>query len=595
MNKKNDVKPDNLVSILQESIVVNSQRPWLGTKNNATGEYEWITYGEMGRRIDNTRAGLASIGIGKGDTVAVLSNNSVEWAVLCYATYGCGARFVPMYAAELPQIWKYIIKDSGTRALFVADDEVYREVSSWPEEIDTLQGVYQIYGTATDSLSYLEKKGAEHPVKPVLPGKDDIAGLIYTSGTTGDPKGVMLSHGNITSNVHDLIEGMHMLDHSYRSLAIIPWAHGYGQTVELHTVMSIGGACGFAEAPTTVLDDLQKVRPSILFAVPRVYSRVYDGVVAKMKNDGGLAESLFSMGLVSAEKKREGKGGFWNNLKYKVADKIVFSKIREKFGGNLIYSFSSGSKLNAKIGNFFLDIGVPVFEAWGMTELAPTGTLNVPYAFKIGSVGKPLNSVRVKIDTSVLDEEGKEGELIVYGPNVMKGYNNKPEATAAVFTDDGGLRSGDRAYIDEEGYVFITGRIKEQFKLENGKFVIPGALEEEICLLPEIEQAMIFGLDRPYTVALLFPDFVVMENIAKEKGWPTAPEEMIKHPELQAYLESLVTDHLTGKFGGYEIPRKYLFLSEGFTVENEMMTPVLKLKRRKVVAAYESDIEALYD
>lgn len=387
MNKKS--KPDNLVEILQNSVSVNSHRPWLGSKNIETGEYDWVTYGEMGRRIDNMRAGLAQIGVGKGDTVAVLTNNSVEWAVLCYATYGCGARFVPMYAAELPQIWKYIIKDSGTKALFVADDEIYNEVSSWPEEIDVLQGVYRIYGDGEDGMAHLEKKGAENPVDPHYPDKDDIAGLIYTSGTTGDPKGVMLSHENLTSNVHDLTEGMHMLNNSYRSLAIIPWAHGYGQTVELHTLMRIGGSCGFAEAPTTVVDDLQKVKPSILFAVPRVYSRVYDGVVAKMNNDGGLAKSLFDMGLKSAEKKRNGSGGLWNNIKYKVADKIVFSKIRGKFGGNLEFSFSSGSKLNAKIGDFFHDIGVPVFEAWGMTELAPTGSCNYPYAYKIGSAGRP--------------------------------------------------------------------------------------------------------------------------------------------------------------------------------------------------------------
>ncbi len=593
MEKK--TRPDNLVEIFEESVARFGENPWLGTKDKAAGQYQWITYSEMGKRIDNMRGGLAELGVGKGDTVAVLMNNSVEWAILSYATYSRGARFVPMYAAELPQIWKYIIEDSATKALFVADEEVYEQVKNWPAEIETLQTVCRIYGDGKDSMSYLEEKGAQSPVVAVYPDIDDIAGLIYTSGTTGDPKGVMLSHGNLTSNIHDLLEGMHMLDENYRSLAVVPWAHGYGQTVELHSMMCIGASCGFAEAPATVLEDLQLVKPSIIFMVPRVYSKVYDGVLAKMNEDGGLAKALFDMGRKSAEKKRSGATSLWNNVKYKIADRIVFSKIRNKFGGNLQFSFSSGSKLNAKIGDFFHDIGVPVFEAWGMTELAPTGSMNVPYACKIGSAGKPLNSVTVKIDTSVLDEDTDEGELIVYGPNVMKGYNNKPEATAAVFTKDGGLRSGDRAYIDEEGYIYITGRIKEQFKLENSKFVIPGSLEEEICLLPEVEQAMIYGLNRPYTVALIYPDVMVMEKVCRDHGWPTSITEIVEHQEVKAYLERKIAEHLSGNFGNYEIPKKFIFLTEGFTVENEMMTPVLKLKRRMVMARYEGDIEALYN
>jgi len=589
-------KPDNLIDMLENSLEKHADREWLGTKNGKG--YNWVTYGEMGERINNLRGGLASIGVEKGDTVAVLCNNSVEWAVICYAANGRGARFVPMYAAELPQIWKYIVDDSNTKILFVAEDEVYEQVKNWPNEIEGLEKVCKIYGSGEGSMTAPEETGKASPVETVRPGPDDIAGLIYTSGTTGDPKGVKLSHGNFTSNIHDLLKGMHMLDGSYRSLAIIPWAHGYGQNVELHAMMSQGASCGFAEAPTTVVEDLQLVKPTILFGVPRIFSKVYDSIQAKMDDDGGLAKALFDMGINSAAKKKElakkGKSSFMTNFKLKIADKIVFSKIRDKFGGRLEFSFSSGSKLNATIGDFFFDIGIPIFEAWGMTELAPTGTLNTPEAYKIGSVGKALDSVTVKIDKSVLDDGGDEGELIVYGPNVMKGYNNKPEATRAVFTDDGGLRSGDRAYIDEDGFIFITGRIKDQFKLENGKFVIPGALEEEITLLPYVEQAMIHGLNEPYTVCLVAPDFVVMEKYAKEHGLPTDPEEMVKNREIISFLEDKIVEHLSGKFGKYEIPKKFVILKEGFTVENEMMTPVLKLKRRIVEKTYENEISSLY-
>ncbi len=592
-------KPDNLVEMFEETIARHGSRQWLGEKNSKKDGYNWITYDEGAERVNACRAGLALLGVDKGDAVGIIDNNSVAWAVTCYATYGRGARFVPMYKAELEKIWRYIIIDSAIKVLFVADRDILAVISPWKDEIDTLEHVFLIEGEGEGTMHELESRGREKPVTPVYPGPDDIAGLIYTSGTTGDPKGVLLSHGNFSSNVHAVVKRYPFLGTETRTLSFLPWAHSYGQTAELNTIMRVGGSAGFAENATTIVDDLALVKPTMLVSVPRIFNRVYDGLNAKMNEDGGLAKFLFDMGVKSAAKKRrladDGKSSLGVNLKLAIADKIVFSKIREKFGGRMECAVSSSAALSPHITEFFFDIGIPVYEAWGMTEISPGGAMNAPDAYKIGSCGKALDKVRLVIDRSNIGEESRDGELIVYGPNVMKGYHNKPEATADTLTVDGGLRTGDRAFVDDDGYLFITGRIKEQFKLENGKFVYPAAIEEEIKLIPYVEHAMIYGLNRAYNICLIYPDFDVLGKFAAEKGLPMEPAEMVKERSVRDLVEGAIADQLKGKFGTYEMPRRFLLLSEGFTVENGMLTQTLKLKRREVLKKYQEAIDRLYE
>ncbi len=591
-------KPDNLVEMFEESIAKHVNNLWMGTKRG--GSYDWVTYKEVARRVDNLRAGLSALGVGKGDVVSIIADNSVEWAVCCYAAYGRVAPFVPMYEAELTKVWKYIITDSGAKVLFVSSDSVFDRVQGFIDEIETLEHVIKIEGRGEGTMAALEALGKASPVESAVPSADDIAGLIYTSGTTGDPKGVLLSHGNLTSNVHAILKSYDKLDDSIRTLSFLPWAHSYGQVAELHLMMRLGGSTGFAESPQTIVDDLLLVKPSMLVAVPRIFNRVYDGLHKKMKDQGGLAESLFNMGMEAAAKAAESAEngepvGAATQAKLFVADKIVFHKIRAKFGGKLRMAVSSSAALNPDIGLFFQYIGIPLYDCWGMTELSPAGTLNTPDAFKNGSAGKALDKVRLEIDRSDFEEGSRDGELIVYGPNVMQGYHNKPEATAATLTEDGGMRTGDQAYIDDDGFLFITGRIKEQFKLENGKFVSPAALEEEVKMLPEVEHAMIFGLNKPHTVCLVVPDFAVLEGMAKEKGWPADHEKMVEDESVKKMFEEKITTHLKGNFGGYEIPRSFLILSEPFTTENGILTPTLKLKRRKVIERYGELVEVLYN
>jgi len=590
-------EPDNLVAFLEGSVAKYPDNFLFGTKN-PSGTYDWITYREVGKRVDNLRGGLASIGIGKDDAIGIIANNRLEWAVAAFAGYGLGARYIPMYESELVHIWKYIINDSSVKVLFVSKPEIYEKVKDFIEEIPTLKKIVLIEGNADDSMAALERTGRDNPVPSIQPHSDDIAGLIYTSGTTGDPKGVLLSHGNFTSNSHAGRKMYPELTGNGRSLSILPWAHSYGQTAELYTMIYLGGSIGFMEDPTTIATDLALVKPTWLIAVPRVFNRIYDGLWAKMNEEGGLAKKLFVMGVESAMGKRElaeeGKSSFMTNLKFKIADKIVFQKIRDRLGGHLMGSMTGSAMMNPEIALFFFDVGIPLYDCYGLTETSPAVTMNASFDYKLGTVGKAIEKVRIVIDKSLGDQEKDDGEIIVYGPNVMKGYHNKPEQTKEVMTDDGGLRTGDRGRLDEDGFLYITGRIKEQFKLENGKFVFPASLEEDIALIPYVENVMIYGENRPYNICLVVPDFLVLGKYAAKNNLSTDPKELIEREEIKELISSEIVTFLTGKYAGYEIPKKFIFLSENFSLENGTLTQTMKLKRRIVIEKYKELIEAQY-
>jgi long-chain acyl-CoA synthetase len=590
-------QPDNLVALFENSVEKFADNPLFGTKN-ASGEYEWVTYAQVGRRVDNLRGGLARAGIQKGDAVGIIANNRTEWAICAFAACGLGARYIPMYENELPRIWQYIINDGNIRMLFISSPKILADVTGLKDKIPGLEKVFLIDGQGEDSMDSLERIGEAHPAPAVHPDPHDIAVLIYTSGTTGNPKGVLLSHGNFTSNVH--AAGLYFPDlgpHS-RSLCILPWAHSFGQTAELYNGIRVGGSMGFMGDVTTLADDMGKVRPAYLVAVPRVFNKIYDGLRIKMNDAGGVAKLLFNMGVESAHQRRklaaEGRSSVMANLKFKLADRIVFQKIRDRFGGRLNYAITGSATMNIEIGHFFSDIGIPVYDCYGLTETTPAVTMNCPGAHRSGSVGRPIDQVRVEIDKLFLDEGADDGEIIVYGPNVMQGYNNKPDATREVMTTDGGFRTGDRGRLDEDGFLFITGRIKEQYKLENGKYVFPAALEEEIKLLPWVENAMVYGDGRPYNVCMIVPDFAVLGKYARENQFPEEPAKLVADTAVQEMIAFETTSFLKGKFGGYEIPKKFVLLQEGFSLENGTLTQTMKLKRLSVLKQYQDQLQNLY-
>ena len=590
-------RPDNQVEFQENSLARRPDRPLFGTKNGQ-GVYEWLTYRQFGRRVDELRAGLAGLGVGRGDAVGIIANNRTEWAIAAYATYGLGGRFVPMYESELPRIWEYIVADSAIKVLFVSKPEILQKVSDFPQKIPNLAHLVLVEGTGTGSMSALEETGRLHPVKAIHPGPDEIAGLIYTSGTTGEPKGVLLSHKNCTSNSLAGVSMYPELTEEDVSLSILPWAHSYGQTAELNAMIYLGGSIGFIENVKTVVQDMALVRPTWLIAVPRVFNRIYNGLWEKMNEEGGIARKLFVMGVEAGKRRRElkaaGRSDLLTELKFKIADKAVFAKIRQKMGGRLKGAMSGSAAMNVEIAHFFFDVGLPIYDCYGMTETSPAVAMNASFAYRLGSVGRAIENVRIVIDSSAVEEGAADGEIVVYGPNVMKGYHNKPDKTREVMTPDGGIRTGDRGRLDADGYLYITGRIKEQFKLENGKFVFPAALEEEISLVPWVQNVLIFGENRPFTIALVVPDFLMVERHAEKNGISGDIRQLIENADIQAMVTGEILKVLRGRFGGYEIPKKFLYLTEGFTSENGMLTQTLKLKRRVVLEKYRDRIEALY-
>ncbi len=581
----------NLVELYQWSCETHADRPMLGTKKG--GAWTWLTYRQFRALVDGLRGGLAGLGIKAGDRVAFIGDNSVEWAAAAYATYGLGASFVPMYQAQRPSEWQFILADCGARAVVVANEATYDALSGMRASLPQLGHIIGLArpAGAADAWSTLVAAGTARPVAAFSPEPQSVAGFIYTSGTTGKPKGALLSHANILSNVaavHEIFE----LTPDERYLSFLPWAHSFGQTVELHMLVSFGASLAINDELPKLLDNLAEVKPTVLVAVPRIFNRIYQAVNHEISGRPGFLQRIIHGGLRGAIKRTRGEPlGPLERLELAFDDKVVFHKIRERFGGRLKYVFSGSATLNKDIAEFINALGITVFEGYGLTETSPIVTTNSPLGRRFGSVGRVLPGVRVVIDTQVTGHE-REGEIVVYGPNVMLGYHHRPDEDARALMPDGGLRTGDLGYLDADGFLYISGRIKEQYKLENGKYVMPSPLEEEIKLSPYIANVMIHGDGRPFNIALVVPDAAAVRAWAQHEGF-TLGEDPTADPRVRALIGAEI-ERLAAEFKGFEKPRDFVLLRQDFTTDNGLLTPTLKLKRRDVVARYGSVIEEVY-
>jgi long-chain acyl-CoA synthetase len=589
-------KFESLVQIFDTSTENYRDRPLFGVKRD--GQWQWMTYGEFGDRARRIRTALQSLGIEAGDRVAVIADNSPEWAIAAYATYGLGAAYVAMYESQLDKDWKHILSDCGAKLLLVADEPIARRVGGFRGDLPDLKEVVLLKGSPGKGEHAFADLLQSPPSDLVDPGPEAIADFIYTSGTTGNPKGVRLTHRNLAYNISAVHE-VFVLEPEDRSLCFLPWAHSFGQTVELHGLISMGSSLGLAEAVDKIVVNLAEVRPTLLFSVPRVFNRIYDGLHARMEEEGGVKKKLFYAALEAAERRKklaaQGKSNPWVNLKFKLLDGLVFSKVRERFGGRLRYAFSGGAAISKEVAEFIDDLGIMVYEGYGLSETSPIATMNYPGARKIGSVGKPIPGVKIEIDKAAT-EDPTHGEVIIYGHNIMQGYHHLDEANAEVLVEkDGmrGFRSGDLGFIDEEGFLFITGRVKEQYKLLNGKYVVPTPLEEKIKLSPFISNVMVSGMNREYNVAVVIPDYEVLKGWAAERGLDPNPASLAKNDQVRALIEEEV-EKLSAEFKGYEKVRRIYIGDEDFTTDNGMLTPTLKLKRRIVQQRYNDAIDSLY-
>ncbi|MGB0678390.1 MAG: AMP-dependent synthetase/ligase [Polyangiales bacterium] len=583
----------DLVSLQRESVQAFAERPLFGTKRD--GRWQWLRYDAFGQQVDALRTVMQAHGVEPGERVAIIADNRPEWAIAAYASYGLKAVFVPMYEHQAAEEWQYILRDSGAVWLFCAHKAIELKISEARATLPTLRQLVVLEDSPEPGnlawSALLQEAGATAPVAAVT--RDTLATLIYTSGTTGKPKGVMLSHGNLAHNVSAALS-LHTIGPEDRSLSFLPWAHCFGQVAELHGLIARGASMAIAESTSKIVENLSEIRPTVLVSVPRIFHRIYDGVHKRIAAEAPFKQRLFHLAVRSAEARHAGKR--WQRpawlLSHQLLDKVVLRKVRAPLGGRLRFAISGGAALAPEVARFVAALGIEVYEGYGMTESSPVVAVNRPQAKRLGTVGPLLPGVSVRLDTSVGEDAG-EGEIIVYGHGVMQGYFNLPELSTRCMTEDGGLRTGDLGRL-ENGFLCITGRIKERYKLENGKYVAPVPLEDKLRLAPLIANIMIYGDNRPYNVALVVPDFAALNTWAETAGIDARPPaSMCADPRVQRRMLDEINAH-ADDFRGFERVRKIHLLSADFSIEDGTLTPSLKVKRRVVVQRYQSVIDALY-
>jgi long-chain acyl-CoA synthetase len=567
------------------------------------GEWKGLTYQQVGELVNRLAAGLASLGVKKDDKVAILSANNPRWAISDYAITGLGAITVSIYPTLIPSQIKYIIDDSDSLYVITENQEQADKVLSFINDSPGLKGIIamdethdpdrHIHGfneilTAGDQYINANNFSLREASKAVQP--DDLLTLIYTSGTTGNPKGVMLTHKNLCSNI---ISGRKAIDISAEDvfLSFLPLSHSFERMVGHFTAFSANSTVYYAESIDTVADNMGEVRPTVMTSVPRLYEKMYARVLEKVSNDPPLRQKIFwwaiGVGRQAAKYfQRSQKPTGWLGVKLGLADKLVFSKIKQRVGGRLRFFVSGGAPLSKEIGEFFAAAGIAILEGYGLTETSPVITVNRQSFFKFGTVGPPVDGVEVKI--------AEDGEILCRGDNVMKGYYKSPEATAEVLEEDGWFHTGDIGEFDEDGYLRITDRKKNLLVTSGGKNVAPSPMENVLVTSKFIEQCLVIGDKRKFISALIVPAFETLKEWAQAQGIAIDDiKALLENPQVKELYDGVVEEAMQN-FSQYERVKKYLLVPDEWTIESGELTPTLKVKRKVVEANYAAEIEAMY-
>jgi long-chain acyl-CoA synthetase len=564
------------------------------------GNYVNISGSEVVENVEWVAAALITWGLQKGDRVGLLSENRPEWAYADLGILSAAGITVPIYGT-LPAVQiEYIIKDSQMQILFVSDEAQLNKILEIRKNLPQIRKIIVFDAPAslpegTVMFSSVLAEGREVAKKnpslvrdraaTVQP--DDVFSIIYTSGTTGEPKGVMLTNRNVMSNVESVYE-LFTFRSDDRSLSFLPLSHIFERMAGYYTMLYSGCTIAYAENIESLAKNLAEVRPTILISVPRVYEKFYGRVMDNVAGEHGIKKKLATWALrVAAEysqKRLSGEsvpGGL--AFKYKLADKLVLSKIRSRLGGNLRVMLSGGAALPRQLGLFFYGLGLTILEGYGLTETSPVICVNRPEKFKFGTVGPPIPGVEVKI--------AEDGEILSRGPHIMKGYFNKQKATDEVITPEGWFRTGDIGEIDADGFLRITDRKKDLIVTSGGKNIAPQFVENALKTSRYITQIVVLGDKRKYPCALIVPN---MDNIKKLAAAGTATDgELLKSKTILAEIQKDL-DEQSKDLAPFERVKKIALLEKEFTIESGELTPSLKIKRNVVEKKYKEIIDSLY-
>jgi long-chain acyl-CoA synthetase len=561
--------------------------------------WEAISAGEMLRRVAGLSKALLELGIRAGDRVAVFAPNCPEWHIADFAIQGLGGVTVPVYFNESPERLVYILNDSAARVVVACGVPRVQRIAECRAKLTALEQVIAIdapadlNGAFLDYATLIAAAGdadvAEYRRRAADVGSNQLATIIYTSGTTGEPKGVMLNHSNLSSNAFDGLEGydFHRDD---LALSFLPLAHVYERTMD-YGFLFRGVSIAYLDKMETVADALLEVHPTITSAVPRFFEKMYANILEKGHREKGLKRAIFDWALRVAAKAVPWRAYGREvspvvKLEWQIADKLVYSKIREGVGGRIRNFVSGGAPLAPEFAEFFWSVNLPIYQGYGLTETSPIVAANLPPANKVGTVGRPIPHVEVRI--------ADDGEILVKGPCVMQGYYRKPEETKQVLTSDGWFCTGDIGKLDADGYLIITDRKKELLKTAGGKFVAPAPIENLLKTGRFIVNAIVVGDRRKFVSALIVPDFAAIEADARKAGRELAtPAQVASDPWVRELLSSEI-ERLTASLAQYEKPKRFAVLDQDFSYASGELTYTMKLKRRVIEQHYEDVIARLY-
>ena len=567
------------------------------------GDWKTITFNEARSTVEKISSGLKSLGIKSGDHVGIVSHNSHLWAMSDYATICTRGVLAPIYPTLTTKQVKWIAQHAECRFIFVGDREQAEKVISFLPEVKQIEKVIVLDDTKFDNekvitLSvlmdmgdkYLSQNPDEFEKDAMSIHKDDMLTLIYTSGTTGEPKGVMLTHGNLCSNIIGSLSVI-TADENDTFLSFLPLSHSFERMAGHFLATSVGAAIYYAESINAVADNMREVHPTLMTAVPRFYEKVYGKVIDGIAAGSAVKKKIFWWSINNGRKvvrKKMDRKSVHTVLKtkLKIANKLVFSKLHERLGGRLRFFVSGGAPLSREVGEFFGAAGITILEGYGLSETSPVITVNPLERPKIGTVGPPIPGVEVKI--------AEDGEVLTRGPHVMKGYFKNEEATAEVIDKDGWFYTGDIGLIDDEGYLMITDRKKNLLVTSGGKNVAPQPMENALISSKWIEQILAIGDKRKFVSALIVPSFANLEAWATEQNlkWKDR-EELIKLPEVEQLFDRVISESMEG-FAQFEKIKKVILLAHEFTIESGELTPKMSIRRNVVVKKYQETIDQLY-